>query len=152
MKPLALVLFALLVLPAGALAKGGHDDVAVKWLTKPGAGQTWRASFELVDPNGNRYITDAARPVVVASSETHEVRAPAAYGDVAGRYVTDVRFPAAGTYEITLEGWDLRNPQRLAKLERAVRIEGSETGRAPLLGLLAIPLVGWLFARRRRRS
>ena len=120
MKRLAIVLLLILVVPAAAAAKGGHDDVAIKWLTLPGdtrGGETWRASFEIVDPNGNRYIMDAARPVVVASKDGREVRAAAFYGDAAGRYVTDVRFRDAGRYDVWVEGWDLRNPQRRAPLE-----------------------------------
>jgi hypothetical protein len=162
MKRLAIALLVLLALPAGAVAKGGHHDVSIKWLTLPDgtrAGETWRASFEIVDPNGNRYIMDAARPVVRASGEGREVRARATYGALAGRYIADVRFPTAGSYEVSVEGYDLRDPERFAALEPTSLIApAAGTGKGAgagfpwaALNLLVIPLLGFLLTRRRGR-
>ena len=128
MKRLALLLLVLLALPASAAAKGGHSDIQLQWLSIPDgthAGETWVASFELQDPNGNRFIMDNVHPVVRASSATDDVVVNAVYGDTVGRYVANVRFPAAGSYQISLERFDPRDPYRFIDMGPPVVVEAA---------------------------
>jgi hypothetical protein len=162
MKRLALLLLVLLALPATAAAKGGHSDIKLQWLSIPDgtrAGETWTASFEFRDPNGNRLIMDNVHPVVRAVSDSDEVVVNAVYGDTVGRYVAEVRFPSAGSYHVSLEQFDPRDPYRFIDMGPPVAIgaavapplAGSTGFPWPILIVLGLAVPALLFIGRTRR-
>jgi MYXO-CTERM domain-containing protein len=162
MNRLALVALVLLALPATAAAKGAHSDVRLVWLSEPGgtrAGETWRATFEFRDPNGNRLIMDNVHPLVRASSEGGaDVLAGASQGVTPGRYVADLRFRTAGSYQVSLTRFDPRDPERFIEMDAPVVVgraavvvsDDDADARWALLGILVLPLAALL--RRRRRA
>jgi hypothetical protein len=154
------VLIVLLALPAAAVAKGGDHGVHVNWLSAPDgtrAGGTWHASFEFLDPNGNRLIMDNVRPIVIATSDGAAISADAAFADVPGRYAADVRFPSAGRYEVALARFDPRDPHRFLDMGPPVAIGAAMAPHArrtgfpwPLLIVFALAVPAVLLMRRTR--
>ncbi|HVL97264.1 MAG TPA: hypothetical protein VM266_15520 [Solirubrobacteraceae bacterium] len=159
MRPLLAVLI-LLALPAAAPAKGIHDSLRVEWRSIPDglrAGETWAARFVLLAPNDTVLLLYDARPVVRLSSDAREVRAPARMRGN-GEWVARVRLPAAGSYRISLEGFDPRDPQRFLAVEPPLRVPAAAAAPAPgdgrppwpLLAAAPVAALGLVLARRRR--
>ena len=163
MKRIALIALALLLLPAAAAAKGGPATVRLQWLTLPDgmrAGETWTARFALLE-DGVRITPEGAKPVLRVASGGHEAFT-AATRRPDGSWVARVRFPDAASYEVSVQGFDPRDPYRFIDLGPPVAIgPAAAPGTAPAedgggfpwiaLNVLWIPLAAWLYARRPQR-
>ena len=128
MRPVALALLALLLLPA-ASAAGKEPDAPVRvlWNSKPDgvqAGGVWDARLSLLQGPGGFYARKA-RPVIVVTelATGAEERVPMAVDLPPDTFRAAVGFPRAGRYEVAVAGFDPRDPQRFAELARQVLVE-----------------------------
>jgi len=119
---LAALLLLPLLLPSGAAAKETTGAVVVSWNgVSPAdtpAGGTWRAAFTLGSGPGDYYYYPEGdvHPVLVITGQDDRARRIAARpdGQWGNAYVADVRFPEAGTFRISVTGFDARRPERIS--------------------------------------
>jgi len=127
MRPLALALLALLLVPVSAAGKEPDAPVRVLWNSTPDrveAGGSWDARLSLLQGPGG--FPDAkARPVIVVTelATGAEERVPMAADVPPNTFRAAVRFPRAGRYEVSVAGFDPRDPERFADVGRPVRVE-----------------------------
>jgi hypothetical protein len=127
MRPLALALLALLLVPVTAASKEPNDPVRVLWNSTPDdtrAGGTWDARLSVLQGPGGLY-GGKARPVVVVTelAGRAERRVPMIVDVPPNTFRATVVFPRAGLYEIAVAGFDPRDPVRVTDIGAPVRIE-----------------------------
>jgi hypothetical protein len=127
MRPLALALLALLLVPVSAAGKEPDAPVRVLWNSTPDgvqAGGAWDARLSLLQGPGGFY-DDKARPVIVLTelATGAEARVPMAIDVSPNTFKAKVGFPRAGRYEVALAGFDPRQPERFVDVGRPVRVE-----------------------------
>jgi hypothetical protein len=129
MRPLALALLALLLVPVSAAGKESDAPVRVLWNSTPDAvqsGGAWDARLSLLQGPGGFYGRKA-RPVIVVTElgTSAERRVPMAVDVSANTFRARVPFPRAGRYEVAVAGFDPRNPARLVGVGGPVQVEAA---------------------------
>jgi hypothetical protein len=127
MRPLALALLALLLVPVAAVGKELNAPVRVLWNSKPDdirARGTWDARLSVLDGFGGLY-GGTARPVIVVTDLAGgaERRVPMIVDVPPNTFRATVAFPRAGMYEVAVAGFDPRDPARSKDIGAPVRIE-----------------------------
>jgi hypothetical protein len=127
MRPLAVALVALLLVPVSAAGKEPDAAVRVLWNSTPNgvqAGGSWDARLSLLQGPGGFYERKA-RPVIVVTelATGAEERVPMAVDVPPNTFRAAVGFPRAGRYEVAVAGFDPRDPERFADVGRPVRVE-----------------------------
>jgi hypothetical protein len=127
MRPLALALLALLVVPVAAAGKEPNARVRVLWNSKPDdvrAGGTWDARLSVLQGPGGSY-GGKARPVIVVTDVARraERRVPMIVDVPPNTFRATVAFPRAGLYEVAVAGFDPGDPARFTDIGPPVRIE-----------------------------
>jgi hypothetical protein len=127
MRPLALALLALLLVPVSAAGKEPDAPVRVLWNSSPDgvqAGGAWDARLSLLQGPGG-FHGGKARPVIVVTSlaTRAERRVPMVLDVSPNTFRATVTFPRAGRYVVAVAGFDPRDPQRFAELRRPVLVE-----------------------------
>jgi hypothetical protein len=125
MRPLALALLALLLVPVTAAGKDLNVPARVLWNSTPNdirARGTWDARLSVL-PGG--IYGGRARPVIVATelASGAERRVPMIVDVPPNTFRATVAFPRAGLYEVAVAGFDSRDPARLTDIGAPVRIE-----------------------------
>jgi hypothetical protein len=129
MRPLAVALVALLLVPVSAAGKEPDAAVRVLWNSTPDgvqAGGAWDARLSLLQGRGGFY-DGKARPVIVVTElgKSADRRVPMAVDVSANTFRARVVFPRAGRYDVAVVGFDPRNPARLVDIGRPVRVEAA---------------------------
>jgi hypothetical protein len=127
MRPLALALLALVLLPVTAAGKDPDAPARVLWNSTPDgvqAGGAWDARLSLLQGPGG-FDPGKARPVIVVTDlATHAERSvPMAIDRPPNTFKATVPFPRAGLYEVAVAGFDPRDPERFIDIDPPVRIE-----------------------------
>jgi hypothetical protein len=127
MRPLALALLTLALLPAAATGKEPDAPVRVLWNSTPDgvqAGGAWDARLSLLQGPGGFY-DGKARPVVVVTelATRAEGRVPMVVDVSPNTFSATVEFPRAGRYEVAVAGFDPHDPSRLVDVGHPVRVE-----------------------------
>jgi hypothetical protein len=127
MRPLAVALLALLLVPVSAAGKEPDAPVRVLWNSTPDgvqAGGAWDARLSLLQGPGGFYDAKA-RPVIVATelATRAEGRVPMVVDVSPNTFRATVEFPRAGRYEMAVAGFDPRDPERLVEIGQPVRVE-----------------------------
>jgi hypothetical protein len=127
MRPLAVALLALLLVPVSAAGKEPDAPVRVLWNSTPDgvqAGGAWDARLSLLQGPGGFYDAKA-RPVIVATelATRAEGRVPMVVDVSPNTFRATVEFPRAGRYEVAVAGFDPRDPERLVEIGHPVRVE-----------------------------
>ena len=127
MRPLAVALLALLLVPVSAPGKEPDAAVRVLWNSTPDglqAGGEWDARLSLLQGPGGFY-DGKPRPVIVVTEPGTggERRVPMAVDVSANTFRARVVFPRAGRYEVGVAGFDPHNPARLVDIGRPVHVE-----------------------------
>jgi hypothetical protein len=170
MRPLALALLALLLVPVTAVGKEPNDPVRVLWNSTPDdirARGTWDARLSVLQGPGGLY-GGKARPVIVVTELVSgaERRVPMIVDVPPNTFRTTVPFPRAGLYEVAVAGFDPSDPARFSDIGAPVRIEpapppaaaaanggGASWPWAPVGAAIAVLLAGaWSIQRVRVRA
>jgi hypothetical protein len=127
MRPLALALLALLLVPVTAAGKDPNAPVRVLWNSTPDdihARGTWDARLSVLQGPGGLY-GGKARPVIVTTelASGAERRVPMIVDVPPNTFRATVAFPRAGLYEVAVAGFDPRDPARFTDIGAPVRIE-----------------------------
>jgi hypothetical protein len=127
MRPLALALLALLLVPVTAAGKEPNDPVRVLWNSTPNdvrARGTWDARLSVLQGPGGLYGAKA-RPVILVTelASGAERRVPMVVDVPPNTFRATVGFPRAGLYEVAVAGFDPRDPVRVADIGAPVRIK-----------------------------
>jgi hypothetical protein len=127
MRPLALALLALLLVPVTAVGKEPNDPVRMLWNSTPDdirARGTWDARLSVLQGPGGLY-GGKARPVIVVTELAGgaERRVPMIVDVAPNTFRATVPFPRAGLYEVAVAGFDPRDPARFSDIGAPVRIE-----------------------------
>ena len=127
MRPLAVALLALLLVPVSAAGKEPDAPVRLLWNSTPDgvqAGGAWDARLSLLQGPGGFYDAKA-RPVIVATelATRAEGRVPMVVDVSPNTFRATVEFPRAGRYEMAVAGFDPRDPERLVEIGQPVRVE-----------------------------
>jgi hypothetical protein len=127
MRPLALALLALLLVPVTAAGKDPNAPVRVLWNSKPDdirARGTWDARLSVLQGPGGLY-GGKARPVIVTTelASGAERHVPMTVDVPPNTFRATVTFPRAGLYEVAVAGFDPRDPARFTDIGAPVRIE-----------------------------
>jgi hypothetical protein len=127
MRPLALALLALLLVPVTAVGKEPNAPVRVLWNSTPDdirARGTWDARLSVLHGFGGLY-GGKARPVIVVTelASGAERRVPMIVDVPPNTFRATVAFPRAGRYEVAVVGFDPREPARFTDIGAPVRIE-----------------------------
>jgi hypothetical protein len=127
MKPLALALLALLLVPVSAAGKEPDAPVRVLWNSTPEgvqAGGAWDARLSLLQGPGGFYGGKDRPAIVLTELATGaEARVPMAIDVSPNTFKATVEFPRAGRYEVAVAGFDPRHPERFVDVGRPVRVE-----------------------------
>jgi hypothetical protein len=166
MRPVALALLALLLVPATAVGREPDAPVRVLWNSKPdhvGARGTWDARLSVLQGPGGLY-RGTARPVIVVTELAGgaERRVPMVVDVPPNTFRATVTFPREGFYEVAVAGFDPRDPARL-DIGPPVRIEpaprpaaaAADAGGASWSWALAVAALlagAWSIQRVRRRA
>jgi hypothetical protein len=163
-RPLALALLALLLVPVTAAGKNPNAPVRVLWNSTPDhvrARGTWDARLSLLQGPGG-LATGTARPVIVVteSASGAERRVPMRVDVPPNTFRATVPFPRAGLYRVAVAGFDPGDPARLADIGSPVSIEpappsaadagGASWPWAPVVGGALAALVAALSIQRLR--
>jgi hypothetical protein len=127
MRPLALALLALLLVPVSALGKEPNAPVRVLWNSTPDdirARGTWDARLSVLQGPGGLY-GGKARPVIVVTelASGDERRVPMIVDVPPNTFRATVAFPRAGLYEVAVAGFDPGDPARATDIGGPVSIE-----------------------------
>ena len=127
MRPLALALLALLLVPATAVGEQPNAPVRVLWNSTPDdtrARGTWDARLSVLQGPGGLY-RGTARPVIIVTELAGgaERRVPMVVDVPPNTFRATVAFPREGFYEVAVAGFDPRDPARLTDIGPPVRIE-----------------------------
>jgi hypothetical protein len=127
MRPLALALLALLLVPVSAAGKEPDAPVRVLWNSTPEgvqAGGAWDARLSLLQGPGGFY-DEKGRPMLVLTelATGAQARVPMAIDVSPNTFKATVGFPRAGRYEVAVAGFDPRHPERSVDVGRPVRVE-----------------------------
>jgi hypothetical protein len=127
MRPLAVALLALLLVPVTAVGKEPNGPVRVLWNSTPDAIRargTWDARLSVLQGPGGLYA-GKARPVIVVTELAGgaERRVPMIVDVPPSTFRATVPFPRAGLYEVAVAGFDPRDPARFTDIGAPVRIE-----------------------------
>jgi hypothetical protein len=127
MKPLALALLALLLVPVSAAGKEPDAPVRVLWNSTPEgvqAGGAWDARLSLLQGPGGFYGGKDRPAIVLTELATGaEARVPMAIDVSPNTFKATVEFPRAGRYEVAVAGFDPHDPSRLVDVGHPVRVE-----------------------------
>jgi hypothetical protein len=170
MRPLALALLALLLVPVSAAGKDPNAPVRVLWNSTPDgirAQGTWDARLSVLQGPGG-LPGDKARPVIIVTElASGAVRRMPMIVDVPpNTFRATVAFPRAGRYVVAVAGFDPRDRGRLTDIGGPVRIEPAAPAAAAtsaggawwpwalVLGVAIAALVagGWSIQRVRARA
>jgi hypothetical protein len=152
MRPLLLVLLALLIAPVDAAGKDPDAPVRVLWNSTPDdvrAPGTWDARVSLLQGPGGFHGAEAPPAIVVTDLATGaERRMPMIVDVPPNTFRATVTFPRAGLYEVAVAAFDPRDPARLADIGPPVRIEPAaavaDAGGATSTWALLVGAVLWL--------
>jgi hypothetical protein len=127
MRPLALALLALLVVPVSAAGKDPNAPVRVLWNSAPDgirAGGTWDARLSVLQGPGG-LPGGKSRPVIVVTELAGgaERRVPMIVDVPPNTFRATVAFSRAGLYEVAVAGFDPRHRARRTGIGPPVRIE-----------------------------
>jgi hypothetical protein len=127
MRPFALALLALLLVPVSAAGKDPNVSVRVLWNSTPDdvrAPGTWDARLSVLQGPGGLY-GGKARPVMVVTelASSAERRVPMIVDVAPNTFRATVAFPRAGLYAVAVAGFDPRDPARLTAIGPPVGIE-----------------------------
>jgi hypothetical protein len=153
MRPLALGLLALLVMPVTALGQDRDAPVRVIWSSTPEnvrARGTWDARLSVLQGPGG-FDEGNNRPVIVVTElDSGAKRRVRMRVDVPpNTFRALVTFPRAGLYHVSVVGFDPRHPSRIAGIGAPVRIEPTPPSRgasSPSLAILVAATIGALLA------
>jgi hypothetical protein len=158
MRPLAVALLTLLLLPVTAAGKDPDAPARVVWNSTPDdvrAHGTWDARVSVLQGPGG---LDGARVrpsiVVTPLPGGAERRVPMIVDVPPNTFRATVPFPRAGIYEVAVAGFDPRDPARFIDVGPPVRIEpaapaDSSWPWAPTVGAALAVLVAGAWSRRR---
>jgi hypothetical protein len=129
MRPLALALLALLLVPVTAAGKEPNAAVRVLWNSRPDhirAGDTWDARLSVLQGPGGFY-EGTPRPVIVVTELAGgaERRVPMVVDFPPNTFKAIVAFRRAGLHRVAVTGFDPRHPARTADIVAPVRVESS---------------------------
>jgi hypothetical protein len=127
MRPLALALLVLLLVPVSAAGKETNAPVRVLWNSTPDdvrARGTWDARLSVLQGPGGLYV-GKARPLIVVTELAGgaERRVPMIVDVPPNTFRATVVFPRAGLYEVAVAGFDPRDRERFTDMGAPVRIE-----------------------------
>ena len=127
MRPLALALLALLLVPVTAAGKDPNAAARVLWNSSPSdvrAEGTWDARLSVLQGPGGLYARKV-RPTIVVTDVASgaERRVPMVVDVPPNTFRARVTFPRAGLYEVAVAGFDPRDPARFIDIGPPVRIE-----------------------------
>jgi hypothetical protein len=127
MRPLALALLALPLVPATAVGKQPNAPVRVLWNSTPDdtrARGTWDARLSVLQGPGGLY-RGTARPVIIVTELAGgaERRVPMVVDVPPNTFRATVAFPHPGLYEVAVAGFDPRDPARFADIGAPVSVE-----------------------------
>jgi hypothetical protein len=127
MRPLALALLALLLVPVSAAGKDPNAPVRVLWNSTPDgirAHGTWDARLSVLQGPGGLPGSDARPVIVVTQLATGAERRVRMIVDAPpNTFRATVAFPPAGLYGVGVAGFDPRDRARLTDIGAPVRIE-----------------------------
>jgi hypothetical protein len=127
MRPLAVALLTLALLPVSAAGKEPDAPVRVLWNSTPDgvqAGGAWDARLSLLQGPGGFYDAKARPVIVVTELATRAEGSVPMVVDVSpNTFRATVEFPRAGRYEVAVAGFDPRDPERLVEIGHPVRVE-----------------------------
>ncbi len=135
MRPLALALLALLVVPASAAGKNANAPIRALWNSTPDhvqAGGTWDARLSLLQGPGG-FAGDRVRPLIVVTKPASgaERRVPMTIDVAPNTFKAAVAFPRAGLYRVSLTRFDPRHPKRVTEIRPPVAIEPASPQTVP---------------------
>ena len=130
MKPLAVALALLAVLPVSAAGKEPAAPVRVLFNSTPDgvqAGDAWDARLSVLQGPGG-FSGGTARPVIVVTrlATRAERRVPMVVDVPPNTFRATVPFPRAGRYVVAVAHFDPRDPERIVEIGPPVLV-----GRAP---------------------
>jgi hypothetical protein len=134
MRPLALGLLALLLVPVSAAGKEPSAPVRVLLNSMPDgvqAGEAWDARVSVLQGPGG-FDGGEARPVIVVTrlATRAERRVPMVVDVPPNTFRATVPFPRAGRYVVTVAGFDPGDPKRNVDIGRPVLVEGATAAAA----------------------
>jgi hypothetical protein len=134
MRPLALALLALLLVPVSAAGKEPEAPVRVLLNSMPDgvqAGEAWDARVSVLQGPGG-FDGGEARPVIAVNrlATRAERRVPMVVDVPPNTFRATVPFPRAGRYVVTVAGFDPGDPKRFVDIGRPVLVEGATAAAA----------------------
>jgi hypothetical protein len=134
MRPLALALLALLLVPGSAAGKEPGAPVRVLLNSTPDgvrAGDAWDARLSVLQGPGGFYGGKARPVIVVTRLATRAERRVRMVVDVPpNTFRATVPFARAGRYAVTVAGFDPGDPERFVDIGRPVLVEGATAAAA----------------------
>jgi len=164
-RPLALALVMLLLVPVAAASVTQDGRVRVLWNSTPAgvrARGRWDARLSLLQGPGG-FDPGSARPVIVITEVASgaELRTPMVVDVAPNTFKATVEFPRAGLYEVAAAGFDSRDPRRITDLGARVRVGSAPSPAARGAGgrwwswalfVAAVVAVGWCIQRAGARA
>lgn len=134
MRPLALGLLALLLVPVSAAGKEPEGPVRVLLNSMPDgvqAGEAWDARLSVLQGPGG-FDGGKTRPMIgVTRLVTRaERRVPMVVDVPPNTFRATVPFPRSGRYVVTIAGFDPGDPERFVHVGRPVLVEGATAAAA----------------------